>query len=175
MLKNLHLSLFIVPVTVLTLVIGLYLYEEKKTDRKQQFKSLMIRIALLAFVLNLTWELAQGPLYKGYEYDFQHISFCTLASVADVLMVLLLYLGFARMLKEPFWAGFLSGPRIFSLMAVGAVGAVLAEIRHTWEGNWAYADTMPLLPIVQVGLSPVLQFTLLPVIIFGLSYSTLTE
>ncbi|MBU1822681.1 MAG: hypothetical protein KKG00_14380 [Bacteroidetes bacterium] len=174
-MKNLNLTLFIVPVTVLTLVIGLYLYEAKKTEREKQFKRLMIRIALMAFVLNLTWELAQGPLYRGYEYDFQHISFCTLASVADVLMVLLLYLGFARMLKEPFWAGSISKQRAFSLMSVGAVGAILAEIRHTWEGNWAYADAMPLLPIVQVGFSPVLQFTLLPIIIFRLSYRTLTE
>lgn len=55
----------------------------------------MIRIALLAFVLNLIWELAHGPLYEGYVYDFQHISFCTLASVADMLMALLLYMGFA--------------------------------------------------------------------------------
>jgi hypothetical protein len=170
MLKDLHVSLFIVPVIVLSLVIGTYVYLLKKTGYQSFFKRLMARIAILAFVLNLTWELAQGPLYEGYVYDFQHISFCTLASVADVLMVLLLYQGFASILKEPFWMGSPTVGRVLTLMSVGALGAILAEIRHTWEGNWAYAESMPLLPFVEVGLSPVLQFTLLPALVYWLSF-----
>lgn len=170
MLKDLHVSLFIVPVIVLSLVVGTYVYLLKKTADKSFFKRLIARIAILAFVLNLTWELAQGPLYEGYVYDFQHISFCTLASVADVLMVLLLYQGFASILKEPFWMGSPTVGRVLTLMSVGALGAILAEIRHTWEGNWAYAASMPLLPFVEVGLSPVLQFTLLPALVYWLSF-----
>ncbi len=170
MLKNLHLSLFIVPVIVLSLVIGTYMYLLKKTEDKSFFKQLMARIAIVAFVLNLTWELSQGPLYEGYVYDFQHISFCTLASVADVLMVLLLYQGFAFILQEPLWIGKITWGRVLALMSVGALGAILAEIRHTWEGNWAYAESMPLLPFVHVGFSPVLQFTLLPALVYWLSF-----
>ncbi len=169
MLKNLHMTLFLVPVVVLLLNFVLFRHLRRKTEEKSAFRRLMIRIALLAFVLNLIWELAHGPLYEGYVYDFQHISFCTLASVADMLMALLLYMGFAFFLKDPFWIRRPSVYRILCLMLVGATGAILAEMRHTWEGNWAYADSMPLLPIVLVGLSPVLQFTLLPVVIYGLS------
>ncbi len=33
----------------------------------------------------------------------EHIAFCALASVADVLMVLLLYFGLALLYKNPFW------------------------------------------------------------------------
>jgi hypothetical protein len=175
MLKNLHLSLFIVPVIVLSLVIGMYVYLLKRTDDKSFFKRLIARIALLAFILNFIWELAQGPLYEGYVYDFQHISFCALASVADVLMVLLLYQGFASILKEPLWIERITWGRVLTLMSVGALGAILAEIRHTWEGNWAYAESMPLLPFVNVGFSPVLQFTLLPALIYWLSYQLIIK
>jgi hypothetical protein len=123
----------------------------------------------------LVWELAQGPLYKGYEYDFQHIAFCTLASVADAIMVVLLYLGFAFILKDPFWIRELTLVRILLLMLTGGMGAIVAEMRHLSAGNWAYDESMPLLPFVNAGLSPVLQFTLLPVVIYYLSYRMLKQ
>ena len=175
MIQDLQIDIVVVPAVVLLLVIVLFGKVSKKTGKERAFKLLVLYIAFVAFLLNLVWELAQGPLYKGYEYDFQHIAFCTLASVADAIMAVLLYLGFAFVLKEPFWIGEPSFTRGFFLMLVGGVGAILAEIRHTSAGNWAYADSMPLLPIVQAGLSPVLQFTFLPVLIYSLSYRILKQ
>jgi hypothetical protein len=134
------------------------------------FKRSIFIITCLAFLLNLVWELVQGPLYKGYTYDKQHISFCALASLADVIMVLLLYFGFALVFREALWAQKLTIPRVLSVMLAGGAGAILAEIRHLSAGNWAYAESMPIIPVVQVGLSPVLQFTILPMLIYYLSF-----
>lgn len=175
MIQDLQIDIVVVPAIVLLLVIVLFRNLSKKTGRERDFKQLVIYIALIAFFLNLVWELAQGTLYKGYEYDFQHIAFCTLASVADAIMAVLLYLGFAFILKEPFWIGELSFTRGLLLMLVGGIGAILGEIRHISAGNWAYADSMPLIPFVHVGLSPVLQFTLLPILIYVLSYRMLKK
>jgi hypothetical protein len=58
-------------------------------------------IIIIAFVLNFVWEITQMPLYQGYAFDAKHIAFCGLASVADAIMVLLLYLVFATLYKQP--------------------------------------------------------------------------
>lgn len=126
-------------------------------------------IAILAFKLNFVWELVQGPLYEGYEYDWQHISICALASVVDMLMIFLLLFGFAIIYKSVYWIKHLTYNRIITLMLVGAIGAILAEIWHRGKEDWSYSDAMPELPVVNAGLSPVLQFTILPIIIFTLS------
>lgn len=55
-------------------------------------------------------------------------------------------------------------------MIVGALGAIAAEMRQVSSGNWAYDESMPLLPIVDVGLAPLLQFMLLPALIYYLSF-----
>ncbi len=116
----------------------------------------------LAFFFNWGWEVAQGPLYAGFEFDLAHVSFCGLASIADMLMVYLLLFGFGLIYKNIFWIKRLSLRRVLWLMLAGGLGAILAEMRHTSAGNWAYADAMPMLPWVEAGLLPVLQFTLLP-------------
>jgi len=75
-------------------------------------------------------------------------------------------LDFALIYKNPLWVEGLTFKRVFILIVVGAIGAILAEIRHLAAGNWSYAPSMPIIPLVNAGLSPVLQFMLLPVIIY---------
>lgn len=123
-------------------------------------------IAILTFVFNLIWEVAQGPLYKGYEHDWQHISICALASVADMLMVLILLFLFGLIYNNVFWTKNFTTFRVVILMLAGGVGAIIAEVWHTSRGDWAYAERMPLIPWVEVGVSPALQFTILPLLIF---------
>ena len=36
-------------------------------------------------------------------------------------------------------------------------------------GNWAYTNRMPIIPVIEVGLTPVLQFAILPVLVYGLT------
>ena len=167
---NIQPAIFLVPIIVFTLVVAMYCSLLKNTAHKKAFKQLILVIAVLAFLLNFAWELVQLPLYKGAAYDIQHIAFCALASVADVLMVLLLYLCFALINKKTFWMQHIGFRQVFILMIIGGIGAIIAEIAHTAAGNWAYADAMPMLPIVNAGLSPFLQFLLLPVLIYYLSF-----
>jgi hypothetical protein len=113
------------------------------------------------------------PLFRGMVFNIENILFCALASVADAIMTLLLYFGFAFIYDKPSWVKNMTPSRIISLIIVGGIGAILAEIRHTSLGNWAYTESMPLLPFVNVGLSPVLQFMVLPAIIYYLSFRSL--
>lgn len=171
-MNNLNPLIFLVPSIALALVVLMFIYLLKKADDKVAFKRFVCTTLLLAFIINFAWEIIQSPLYNVAYYSVQHIAFCALASVADAIMVLLIYFSFALIYKNPLWIKNLTALRIFILMLVGAIGAIVAEMRHLSAGNWAYDKSMPILPAVDVGLSPVLQFMLLPVLIFWLSYTT---
>ena len=174
-MNDLQPVIFFIPLIVLIIVCTLYFIFLKKAANKKTFKKFIFIMIFFAFLLNLAWELIQIPLYKNPVYDINHIAFCALASVADVLMVLLLYFGFSFIFKDPFWMQDLKLKRFLLLVVIGGAGAVLFEMRHLSSGSWEYNDSMPLIPVVNVGISPVLQFMILPLLIFSLSYKRLKK
>jgi hypothetical protein len=142
----------------------------KKASDKKTFNRLVFTIPVIAFLLNFAWEVIQIPLYKDSSYSVGHIIFCALALVADAIMTLLLYLGLGFVFKNPFWISDLKWYKVVVVILIGGTGATLAEIWHVSFGNWSYADTMPIIPIVMVGISPVLQFITLLLVVYYLSY-----
>ena len=165
--------IFLFPIIALILVSLLYVFSLKRVTNKKAFKGFVLTITVLAFLLNFAWELAQMPLYDSSSFTINHVAFCALGSVADALMVLLLYFGLAFIFKNPHWIFPLKRERVVIVVLTGGIGAVLSEIRHLSLGNWAYSDLMPLIPILNVGLSPVLQFMILPVVTYILSFKLL--
>ena len=172
-MKDLSPAIFLVPIITLVIVVSLYRYLLQKALNKMAFRRTIFNMLIIAFVLNWIWELLQAPLYKGFSYSVFNISFCTLASVADVTMVILLYFIFALIYKNPLWGQQPTLMRVLLVMIVGGIGAIVAESLHTKAGNWAYSDKMPIIPIGKVGLPPILQFLMLPVIIYYLSFQLL--
>jgi len=168
-MDKLSLGIFVVPIIALILVITGHVHFLKKVIDKRNYQYFIVTTAIAAFILNFVWEVAQGPLYEGFQYDLGHVSFCALASVADMFMVLILLFAFGLIFKNVLWIVPVRFNRSLGLILVGGVGAMLAEMWHTASGDWSYADTMPLIPILEVGLSPVLQFTVLPLLVFVLS------
>jgi hypothetical protein len=162
--------IFLLPVIALIVTGILFFTLIKKAAHKQIFKKYIFTVIVVSFLLNLAWELIQLPLYKNADYNFNHIAFCTLATVADALMVLLLYLVFASILKNIFWIQNIKLQQMAIVVLVGGAGAVLSEMRHLSLGSWAYSDSMPLIPYINVGISPVFQFMLLPLLIYKLSF-----
>jgi hypothetical protein len=167
---NVKPIIFLIPFVALTLVVLFYIYFLKKTDDKVVFKKFVITSFILAFLLNFAWEVIQMPLFKGTSFNIQSVTFCALASVADAIMVLLIYFCFALIYRNSLWVQNLTLPRIVLVILVGAIGAILAEIRHVSTGSWTYNKSMPMIPLVDVGLSPVLQFMFLPTLIYYLSF-----
>ncbi|HVT60720.1 MAG TPA: hypothetical protein VHR45_20275 [Thermoanaerobaculia bacterium] len=121
----------------------------------------------LGLVVNFTWEMAQMSLYGNADVGWRH---CFVASLEDVALLGALYLVAACAAQE--WAWFARfGPwRWLALAANGALVAVLIEQRAMLAGTWSYAPGMPRLPLLGVGLVPVLQMTILPVGLAALSY-----
>lgn len=123
-------------------------------------------------VFNLLWEVAQLPLYTLWlEASPTYIAYAVLhCTVGDVLIgagALLTALVATRssVLREWNWI------RIgFVAVILGLVYTVFSEWMNTSiRGSWAYSEWMPVLPIVSVGLSPVLQWLLVPIAALVLS------
>ena len=168
-MENLKPVIFLFPVIALTLIIVLYTYLIKKATNTKVFNRFILIMTIVAFLLNFSWELMQMPLYDNSSFIINHITFCALGSVADAIMVLLIYFGLAVIFKNPLWIYPLKWQRVVLVILIGGIGAILSEMRHLSLGNWAYSDSMPLIPILNVGISPVLQFMILPTLIYIVS------
>jgi cation transport ATPase len=148
-------------------VVVLYLLFAKYSKDKRAYRQFILLISGVAFFLNLIWELAQGFLYVSFKLDLKHISFCALASITDMLTTLILLFGFALIYKNNvFWIQRMSALKVMLLMVLGGSSTILIEMWHIEGGDWVYAEKMAMLPLLDVGVSPVLQFMLLPWITF---------
>ena len=170
-MDQLSLSVFIIPSAALLLTVFLVVHLKKKAGNKQVFVQLFWSIIICSFILNFAWEMLQMPLYNKMLPGWKSTLFCALASVADTIMVLLIYYGFALLYKNNWWMTRPGLYRLLILVIAGGAGAVLAELRHINLGTWSYSTQMPIIPGLKVGLVPVLQFMLLPGVIYFLALS----
>jgi hypothetical protein len=169
LMQSLSFSIVVIPLIAISLCILSYAILLQKTAQIKLFKQYTLTVIISAFLLNVVWEISQISLYEVGTYSWSHILFCLLASVADAIMVLLIYFMFGMIYKNAMWIKNLNPSRIIFLIIAGGIGAILAEIRHLSIGTWSYADTMPVIPFLNVGLSPVLQFMILPLLIYLIS------
>ena len=118
-------------------------------------------LSLIAFILHLVWENAQASLFAGYVSLGQHFPMCFWATIGDVVFTLSVYLGIGLLKNDFGWIMRLSGKDITVIMFIGFFWAVGIEWRALLFGRWGYADAMPIIPYFQVGLTPILQMTLI--------------
>ncbi len=168
-MDSLSADIFIIPTIALMIAVGLFILFYTRSDDKHSYNHFVMYVLIISMLLNSVWELAHSPFYYEHQYDWQHISICLLASLADTVMVFILLFLFGLIYKDIFWIRNLSTGRVAILLLVGAIGAIIGEMWHISRGDWLYADSMPLIPIIGVGILPVLQFTILPLIIFIVS------
>jgi len=122
----------------------------------------IIKILLSAFIFNFLWEISQAFLYAPhFSGTLNFISIHLMASLGDVLLVSFILIAdmflIRRLLgKEYGWK------RILGLMIVGLAVGVAVEKYALATGRWQYGNLMPIIPILQVGLAPILQMMLIP-------------
>ena len=132
------------------------------------------RVILLGYVpiaalAHLAWELVQLPLYTIWNAGTRaEIAFavvhCTAGDVLIALSTLGLALVITRSREFADWNLLAVGGLT---MALGVGYTILSERVNTARGYWAYADAMPVVPGINVGLSPVTQWLVIPVLIFA--------
>jgi hypothetical protein len=127
-----------------------------------------IRLLTLALPLQLLWETAQFPLYtiwhqSDWSYILYGLAHCTLG---DLLILLILYELIALIQRDRYWYlnTVLPSGILFTLAGIGYT--VYSEIRNVrYEGTWGYTELMPIVPIIEIGGTPFLQWLLIPPIL----------
>jgi hypothetical protein len=125
-----------------------------------------IRNYLLASaVAHLTWETVQLPLYTIWSEGTRGeqvfaILHCTggdviIAGMSLVLAIMFTGTGWPEDRQTYFRVA-------LAAVAMGVVYTVYSEWANTAKGSWAYAPEMPIVPWLMVGLTPLLQWLLIP-------------
>jgi len=118
---------------------------------------------------NLVWEIAQLPLYTiWYHGTPGEIAFavahCTggdiLIASASLLLALLL-------VARPTWPNEGYQEVAALTVAFAALYTVFSEWLNTEiRGSWAYSELMPVIPVLDTGLSPLAQWIVIPIAAF---------
>jgi hypothetical protein len=119
----------------------------------------------LTLATHLVWEIAQLPLYTLWrEGSAEEIAFAVAHCTAGDLVIALGSLVLALVVVgKAGWpeAGF--AQVAVAATVLGAAYTVLGEwFNTTVRQSWAYASAMPTLPPLGTGLTPLLQWLLLP-------------
>jgi hypothetical protein len=123
------------------------------------------RYFFVALVANLLWEVAQLPFYTIWETGtLREISFailhCTVGDVIIAAGALLLALLIAG--SEAWPQGDHAAVSI-AIVVFGAGYTVFSEwLNVSVRGTWAYTSAMPVVPPFGTGLTPLLQWLIVP-------------
>ncbi len=129
-------------------------------------------ICAFSFLLHLVWEFVQAPTYAGM-VDMNHwdgIKVCMSATFGDVGFALTAFIVTSIATRSRYW---LMGPKLWHVMLYLAVGIALTvsfEYYYTRISlRWTYSELMPLVPPFGTGLSPLLQWIIVPLLALGIS------
>ena len=128
--------------------------------------------------VNLAWETAQLPLYTlGRDGTPGEQAFAVLhCTGGDVLIATTALLLALMTAADGRWPGH---PPIYRRVAALTVGlGVLYTIFSEWlniviRQSWAYSDLMPVVPVIDTGLSPLMQWIVVPLAGFWFARRTL--
>jgi hypothetical protein len=118
---------------------------------------------LAAFGLNWVWEMVQMPAFvelAGRPWQDTVLT-CTVATLGDVVITLAVY-GVGALAAGQIRWGMTGRWNVYAAAAIlGAVCAAAFEWFSLATGRWSYTDHMLVVPVLRVGLWPLLQLTLL--------------
>ena len=124
---------------------------------------LQLYLFLLAVPLNVIWEVAQIKAYDFPESSLMtNVIGCLVPTLGDGLMILIIYWAGWLFFRDSKW---ILNPRTkgyLLMVGVGLILAVLVEWNALRTGAWGYDEQMITIPILGVGLLPVLQMVVLP-------------
>ena len=126
-------------------------------------------VAAFALLLNFAWEILQAPLFVGMA-EMPHAlvtKACLQATAGDALIMLLAYGIVAVVARRRRWIAAPSGWQLALLVMIGVLITAAIEwlaTRGYWISSWNYLPTMPLVPGTGIGLVPLQQWVVLPLL-----------
>lgn len=130
-----------------------------------------LQLLMFGLPLELLWEIAQFPLYTVWqEGDWSYILYglahCTLG---DLLILLVTYWIVALLNRNRYWyrSNIPVNGSLFTLIGLGYT--IYSEILNvSIKGNWDYTELMPIIPVIEIGGMPFMQWLLIPPVLLWL-------
>lgn len=136
----------------------------KTTDiQRKNLRSLALRYLTAITFGNLLWETVQLPLYTIWTSGTRgELVLAVIHCTAGDVMIAAACLGISALLIGR------DAERVAAIaIPMGIAYTMFSEwLNVDIRGTWAYASTMPILPIFGTGLAPLTQWVLVPVLSF---------
>jgi hypothetical protein len=124
-----------------------------------------LNIGIFAFLLSFPCEILQSPFFQGMT-EARHwdaVRICTLATLGDVGLMLVNFWIVAWVGGGRRWPLEPTVARVVGFTGLGLAATILVEILATQVWHlWRYSDLMPTIPMLEVGLVPLLMWGVLP-------------
>lgn len=129
----------------------------------------LIRFGTAIAIGSLVWEMAHVPLYTLWQTGtWGEIAYAVIhCTLGDFLIATACLGGAVSLLGRHGWPG-----RGYAKVAATTIAAAMYyTVFSEWlnvelRGSWAYRDLMPTMPILGTGLTPVLQWLVVPAVAF---------
>ena len=123
-----------------------------------------LNIAFFAFLLNFVWEVLQTPFFVDISTEITTIIWyrfhCTLG---DVMISLAGFWFVALILRSRSWSLNLTKKKLLLFVAFGVSYTIFSEIKNvSFNKLWGYSDLMPVIPYIEVGIVPLIQWIIVP-------------
>jgi hypothetical protein len=126
-----------------------------------------VNVLLFAFLLNVPWELLQISLYRDMVAapHWRGTEICMIASLGDAIIAVVAYSIVSGVARSRYWV-FAASPRLIAAFAAcdTALSVLVEEVSTKYLERWTYAPAMPIVPLLGIGLTPLLQPILLSLI-----------
>lgn len=131
---------------------------------QRDWPDVLRRFILASVVLHLAWEIAQLPLYTIWLEPIPRQVFAVVhCTLGDLMIAALTLLTALAMFGTSSWPSSNTRGVWLLLLILGVAYTVYSEwLNVSVRGSWSYAEQMPVVPILGTGLSPLLQWIVVP-------------
>ena len=124
-----------------------------------------LNMAFFSFLLNLVWEVLQTPFFLDKSAEINTIVWyrfhCTLG---DVLITLGSFWLVALTSKSRTWFLNPTKRNVLLFVGFGVIYTTFSEIKNVSLNKlWGYSELMPVIPYIDVGIVPLIQWLIVPV------------
>lgn len=140
-------------------------HDTKSGLTKLPWLAFLRRYVLAVALLNFIWEIGQLPLYSlWYEQGAAQISYAVVhCTLGDVGIAALALLGSLLIFGNSDWPRERYGAVATAAILAGFVYTGYSEWLNVFvQRSWSYAPSMPIVPVLGVGLSPLMQWMIIP-------------
>ncbi|MEQ8441301.1 MAG: hypothetical protein RKK11_05045 [Alphaproteobacteria bacterium] len=139
--------------------------EQPRAKETSEWLPVLRRYMLFVAAANLTWEFAHMPLYTLWETGTAgEIVFAAVhCTGGDILIALSAVMLSLFLFGTGSWPGQRRRIVVVSTVVFGLAYTIFSEwLNIVIRQAWAYSDLMPVIPLIDAGLSPFLQWIVVP-------------